>query len=87
MTNTTNAIMKNFSSKKVWMTGRNQSHLDPPLITLIKENHDGKSDKDSLKPKLRRGHKLYTLDLYEFKISLFENGKPEDFFCSLVSST
>ena len=45
--------MKNASSKKGWMTDMNQPHVEPPPIPLIKENHDGKSDKDFVKLKLR----------------------------------
>ena len=36
-------------------------------------------DKDFVKLKLRRDPALEDLDLYEFKIALFDNGKPEDF--------
>ena len=28
-----------------------------------------------------------TLGLYEFKMSLFDNGEPEEFYCSCVTST
>ena len=71
--------MKNFSSKKGWMTGMTRPHMDTPLIPLIKEAHYGKSDKDSVKLKSRRDTMLSTLDLYEFKMSFFDNGDPEDF--------
>ena len=56
-----------------------QPHVDPPPINLIKEKHYGKSDKDFVKLKLRRDPTLHMSDLYEFKISLFENGEPEEF--------
>ena len=41
--------------------------------------HDGKSDKYFVKLKLRIYPTSPTSDLYEFKISLFDNGKPEEF--------
>ena len=56
-----------------------QTHMEPPPITLIKENYDGKSDKDFVKLKLRRDPTSSTSDLYEFKMPLFDNGDPEEF--------
>ena len=61
------------------MTGMTQPHVDPPSIPLMKENHDGKSDKYFVKLKMRRDTTLPTLELYEFKMSLFDNGKPKEF--------
>ena len=49
------------------------------MIPLIKENNDGKSDKDFVKLKLCRDPTLPTSDLYEFKMSLFDNGNTEEF--------
>ena len=72
--------MKNVSSKKGWMTGMTQPHVDPPPIPLIKEKHYGNSDKYFVKGKLCRDPTSTTLDLYEFKMSLFDNGEPEEFF-------
>ena len=46
--------MSNVSSKKEWITGMNQPHVDPLPIPLIKENYNGKSDKYYVKLKLRR---------------------------------
>ena len=40
--------MKNVSSKKGWMTGMTHPPIEPPLIPIIQETNDGKSDKDSL---------------------------------------
>ena len=65
------------------MTGMTQPHIDPPQISLIKENHDGKFDKYFVKLKLCRYPTSPMLDLYEFKISLFNNGKPEGFLLSV----
>ena len=36
--------MKNVSSKKGWMIGMTHPHVESPTITLIKEEHDGKSE-------------------------------------------
>ena len=58
----------------------NQPHVEPLPITLIKEKHDGKSYTDFLKLKLRRDPKFSTSDLYEFKICLFDNVNPKEFF-------
>ena len=68
--------MKNASSKKGWMTKKKQPHIEPPPITLVKEKHDGKSDKYFVKPKLCRDPTSSTSDLYESIMSLFDNGKP-----------
>ena len=57
-----------------------QPHVDPLPITLIKEKHDGKPEKYFVKPKLCRNPTSYMSDLYEFKMSLFDYGKPEEFF-------
>ena len=59
------------------MTGMTPPHVDLPPILLIKENHDGKSEKYFVKLKLRRYTTSPTLDLYGFKISLFDNGEPD----------
>ena len=57
-----------------------QVHVEPPTIPLIKGKYDGKSDKDFVIMKLRRYPKSSMLDLYEFRMSLFDNDKPEEFF-------
>ena len=62
------------------MAGMAQPHVYPPLIPRIKENHDGKSDKDFAKLKLCRDPTLPKLDPYKFKMSLFENSNPDEFF-------
>ena len=71
--------MKNVSSKKGWITGITQPQVEHPLIPLIKDNHGGKSDKYFVKLKLHRYPTSSMLDLYQFKMSLFDNGKPEGF--------
>ena len=56
-----------------------QVHVDPLTILLIKVKYNGKSDKYFLELKLCRDPTSSTSDLYEFKMSLFDNGKPEEF--------
>ena len=60
--------------------GTTQPHIGPPPIPLIKEKHDGKSDKDSIKLKMHRDPTSLMLDLYEFKMPLFDNGDIDEFF-------
>ena len=55
-------------------------HVDPPLITPIKSKNITKLDKYSVKIKLRRDPMTEKLDLYEFKMALFDNGDPEELF-------
>ena len=49
-------------------------HENPPLIPLIKIKIDDKSDTYFVKIKLRRDPTSEKLDLYEFKMTLFDNG-------------
>ena len=78
--------MENVSSKKGCMTGTTHPHVEHPPIPLIKETHDGNSGKYSVKLKLRRDPTSSMSELYEFKISLFDNDNPEEFYYSLVTS-
>ena len=71
--------MKNVLSKKVWMTGVTHPHVDPPPIPLIQETYDDKTGKYFIKTGLRRDPTSSTSYLYKFKISLFDNDKPEEF--------
>ena len=54
-------------------------NLEPPLIPLIKINHNDKSENGYVKVKLRRYLTSPRSDLYEFEMALFDNGQPEDF--------
>ena len=56
-----------------------QVHVEPPPIPLVKGKYDGKLDKYLLKLKLRRDPNSIMSDLYEFKMSLFDNVDPEEF--------
>ena len=53
--------------------------LDPPYITLIKGKKDAKFVKNGVKKLFRRDPTPEKLDLYEFKMTLFENSEPEEF--------
>ena len=65
--------------KNKWNAGTVQVHENPPLIPLIKIKIDDKSDTYFVKIKLRRDPTSEKLDLYEFKMDLFDNGKMEEF--------
>ena len=54
-----------------------QVHTEPLLIPLIKVTYDGKSEKYFVKLKLRKYPTSSTSDLYEFRMSLFDNGRQE----------
>ena len=56
-----------------------QPHMDLPPISLIKERYDGKSGRYFVKLKIRRDTRSPTLDIYEFKMSLFDSGELEEF--------
>ena len=71
--------MKNIYHKKSCHTGAVKTHLDPPPLHLIKSNLDSKMERDDVKVKLCRNPTLEKLYMYEFKMFLFDNGKPEDF--------
>ena len=71
--------MKMFSHKKGWNSGMTQALMVPPPIPLIKGTYDGQPDKDIVKLKLRRDPTSSTSDIYEFSMSLFENGDMEEF--------
>ena len=55
-------------------------HVDPSPIPFIKSNSDDKSDKYCVENKLHRDPTFPKLDLYGFKMALFDNSKPEEFF-------
>ena len=67
--------MDNISHKKKWNTGTLQVHVEPPVIPLINSKNDDKSYKDFVKIKLRRDPTSEKLDLYEFKMALFDKGE------------
>ena len=71
--------MKNVSRKKGWGMDTNPSHVEPPRIPLIKETPTGKSDVDYVKLELCIDPTSSTLDLYEFRVSLFYHVETEEF--------
>ena len=71
--------MNNVSQKKNWNLGLTQVHVELPPVPLIKFKSDGKSDKYFVKLKLFMDPTSGTSDLYEFKMSLFDNGNTEEF--------
>ena len=54
------------------------------LCMLLRARHP---ERDIVKIKLRRDTTLSKSDLYEFKMALFDNGNPQDFSSSFVTST
>ena len=77
--------MKNILHKKVWGTDTNTSHVEPPLISLVKETSTGKSDGDYVKLKFLRGPTFSTSDLYYFSMYLFDHGHPEEFILFVLN--
>ena len=71
--------IKKVLHKKVWGMDTNPDHIETPPIPLVKETSTGKSDRDYVKLKLHRDPKYSTSDLYEFRMSLFDHGEPEEF--------
>ena len=62
--------------KKNWLLGDIKVHIETPPIPLIKCNTEKKSESALTKVKLRRNPTSFMLDIYKYKITLFENGKP-----------
>ena len=78
--------MKNFSHKKCCNLGRTLVQVEPLPIPLVEGKYDGNLEKYFVKLKLCKYPTSGTSDLYEFRMSLFGNGDPEEFFCSCVTS-
>ena len=57
-----------------------QIHVEPLPITLIKNKNHTKAKKDRVKKKFCRDSTSEKSDLYELKMALFDNGKPEELF-------
>ena len=53
--------------------------MEPLPIPLIKETYNGKPEKYFVKVKLRRDPTSSMSYLYDFNMSLFDNGEPEEF--------
>ena len=65
--------------------GTVQVHIDSPPMPLIKIKNDEKSDKDCVKIKFCRGPTSQKSDLYEFKMTLFDNGDPEELLLLIIN--
>ena len=52
-------------------------HGEPPPIPLVEGKFYSNSDKNIVKMKAHRNPTSITSGLYDFRMSLFENGKPE----------
>ena len=65
--------MDNVSHQKSWRTGIVKIHAKPALTPLIKSNLDLKIERYNLKIELRGNPTSEKLDVYEFKMVLFEN--------------
>ena len=68
---------ENVSHNKGRILGDVHVKIHPDTINLIKFDVETKSEKDLIKIKLYRNTISDTLYLYEFKMVIFENGKPE----------
>ena len=62
-----------------WNLGAVKMNVDPPPIPVIKSKKYDKPDNDCVKSKLSRDPTSEKSDLYEFKMTLFDNVKPEEF--------
>ena len=71
--------MKKNSRKEGWRSGIHLAHVESLPIALTKEMCNGKSDEYFVKLNFCRDPTSSTLDLYEFKMSLFDHGEPEEF--------
>ena len=69
--------MNKVSHKNKWNSVTVQVHVEPPLIQLIKSKNDEKLNEYSVKIKLRRYTRSENSELYEFKMTLFDNSEPE----------
>ena len=69
--------MNNVLYKKNCNRGALQIHIESPLILFIKIKNDTKLDKYCVKIKFIRDNTAERLDIYEFKMSLFDNRYPE----------
>ena len=68
------------SYKKNLNQGTVQVQVEPSPIPLVKSNNYEKLEKDCVKIELRRNPTSSKSDPYEFKMALFDNVDPEEFF-------
>ena len=67
---------ENIYHKHIWRTGEVQIHVKPPPIMLIKVKNDTRSENDCVEIKLPRYPMPEKLDMYYFKMALFDNREP-----------
>ena len=72
--------MKDVYRQNSWHTVAVQIRFEPPPILLIKQKLDFKMERYDVKIKFRLDHMSEKLDMYEFKVGLFENCKQEELF-------
>ena len=84
-TNQKKCNMNNVSHKIGWNSGITQAHVEPQLITLIKEIYYGNIKFVFVKPNLLRYPMFSTSDLYEFRMSFF-HGNPDEFMVFVRNS-
>ena len=65
--------------KKIWKAVAVKLHVRPPPSPLIKIKIDQKTVRYLVEIKLHRNPMSLKLDMYEFKMVLFDNGDPEEF--------
>ena len=68
------------------MIGMTQPHVEPPLITLIKEKNGGKSDIGFVELKVRRDPTSSTSDVFVFNFFCFTMANRKSFCCLFVTS-
>ena len=66
-------------SQKGRNLGTNPAYLEPPLIPLVKETYNSKSDEYFIKLKISSDPTSSTSDLCEFKMCLFDYCEPKEF--------
>ena len=64
-----------------------QFHVEPSPINLLKGKYNYKSDKSFVELKNYRDLTSATSYLYEFNMTFFDNGDPEEIFCLCKTST
>ena len=74
-----NATMNHVYHNKGWNFGMTQAHVEHQPIPWIKITYNGKLDKYFVKLKLCRYPTSSTLELFEFRMSFFDNGELEEF--------
>ena len=75
---TKTGTIKNVFCRNKWTAAETEQPMEPTPTPFTKIKHDDKSDRDFVKLKLHRDPMSNKSELYEFKISLFDNGNTEE---------